>query len=115
MFSRKKLIVPALFMLLAPSLAACGGDTATSTPAASTGGTEATATSAPVAQATDTTAPAAQATDTTAPSSGGTGGTSGQAFRWRAFDEPPTFDPALMEDFLAIDLGQNLYDSVTQF
>lgn len=118
MFSKNKLIVPAVLMLLAPALAACGGETSTATPA--TSGAEATATTAAPAasEATATTATSGgtEATATTATSGGTTGGTtSGQAFRWRAFDEPPTFDPALMEDFLAIDLGQNLYDSVTQF
>ena len=106
MFSRKKLTIPAILLMLAPTLAACGTEP-TATPAA-----QPTDTTAPAAAATDTPAAAAP-TNTTAPS-GGTGGAGG-VFRWRAFDEPPTFDPALMEDFLAIDLGQNLYDGLTQF
>jgi len=102
MFS-KKLIALVLFVMLMPMLAACGAEATPTPPAVQA--TEAP-TTAPAAEATNTEAPA-QATE--APSTGG------GVFRWRAFDEPPTFDPALMEDFLAIDLGQNLYDSVTQF
>jgi peptide/nickel transport system substrate-binding protein/oligopeptide transport system substrate-binding protein len=39
----------------------------------------------------------------------------GDAFTWRAFAEPETFDPALMQEFLSIDLGQNVYDALTEF
>src|SRR5439155_11835059 len=60
---------------------------------------------------TATQAPKAEATATKA----GGGAMPGGVFHWRAFTGPPTFDPTLMEDFIAIDLGQNLYESVTQF
>src|SRR5947207_12060145 len=99
MFSKKKLIAPAIFLMLARMLAACGTETPTNTPVPP----EATATTAPpAAAATNTTAPAAPATNTTAPSAGG--GT----FKWRAYAEPETFDPALMQENLSIDIGQNI-------
>ena len=105
MFS-KKLIALVIFVMLMPLLAACGAEN-TPTPSAPAE-QPTTAPTAPAAEATNTEAAPAEATQ--APSTGG-GGT----FKWRAFTEPPTFDPALMEDFIAIDLGQNLYESVTQF
>lgn len=111
MFSKKKLLAPAIFLLLAPMLAACGTETPTNTPVAQ----EATATVAAPASGTEAT-PATSGEATMAPTAASDGGpSSGNVFRWRAFTEPPTFDPALMEDFIAIDLGQNLYDSVTMF
>jgi peptide/nickel transport system substrate-binding protein len=67
MFSRKKLTIPAVLLLLVPLLAACGTETPTNTPVPPA------ATDTPVAAApTNTTAPAAQATNTTAPSASGT-------------------------------------------
>ncbi len=119
--SSKKIVIPALFLLLlTPVLAACGTE---ATPTTVTGGvtggttattvmtgTESTATTAVGGAADTATAPAA-----TAPMA--TTGTSGSAttFRWRAFAEPETFDPAFMQEFVSIDLGQNLYDGLTQF
>ena len=55
-----------------------------------------------------------EATATTAPSSS-TGGTSSNVFKWRAYAEPETFDPALMQENLSIDIGQNIYEGLTQF
>ena len=119
MFSKKVLASSALFLLLVPSLAACGGETSTATPAASGNTTvDATATTAPSTtgggDATATTAPATSAATAT------TGGTtsssgSGTSFKWRAFDEPETFDPALMQETLSIDIGQNIYGGLTEF
>ena len=37
------------------------------------------------------------------------------AFSWRAYAEPESFDPALMQENLSIDIGQNLYDGLVQF
>ena len=60
MFSKKKIVVLALLLMVLPILASCGGEsTATPVPAA-------TSTTAPAAAATNTTAAAAP-TDTTAP------------------------------------------------
>jgi len=36
-------------------------------------------------------------------------------FSWRAYAEPETLDPALMQENLSIDIGLNLYDSLVQF
>jgi ABC-type transport system substrate-binding protein len=68
MFSRKKLILPAVFLLLAPMLAACGTETPTNTPVPP----PPTNTTAPAAVATDT--PAAAAPTNTAPAAGATEG-----------------------------------------
>src|SRR5215212_6119054 len=105
MFS-KKLVALVVFAMLMPMIAACGGTEPTATPAA------APATEAPTAAA-PTEAPAAEATNTAAPSGGGT--TSSDVFKWRAYAEPETFDTALMQENLSIDIGQNLYDGLTEF
>jgi len=36
-------------------------------------------------------------------------------FSWRAYAEPGTMDPALIQENLSVDLGQNLYDALVQF
>jgi len=73
MFSKKKLIAPALFLLLAPALAACGGTTATDTPV------QATATTAAAVQPTNTTAAAAPTTASTPTEMAAASPTSGTA------------------------------------
>src|SRR4051812_12373306 len=103
MFKKQMNLVLALLVGLSLLVASCGTDTATSTPV------PAAATTAPVAQATDTTAPAASATDTTAPAAAATNTTgstapAGNVFSWRAYAEPETFDPALMQENLSIDI-----------
>jgi oligopeptide transport system substrate-binding protein len=108
MFS-KKIVALVLLAMLMPLIAACGGTTATDTPQAAAP-TDTAVVAAPTTA--PTTAPAAAATNTTAPS---TGGTSSNVFTWRAYAEPETFDPALMQENLSIDIGQNLYDGLTEF
>ena len=102
----KKYASLAIGLILMPMLAACGGDTpaATAIPAA------ATATLAPVADATNTTAPVAEATATTADT-----GSTDKVFSWRAFSEPETFDPALIQETLSVDISQNIYDALVEF
>ena len=110
MFKRQINLVLALLVGLSLIVASCGTDTATSTPVPPA----ATATTAaPVAAATDTTAPVAAATDTAAPAAT-TAPTapSSDVFTWRAYAEPETFDPALMQENLSIDIGQNFYDGL---
>ncbi len=112
MFSKKQLIIPAVLLMLAPTLAACGTETPTSTPvteAPTTAPAAGAPTTAPAVGTTDTPAPAMQATS--APSTGAMGG----VFRWRAYAEPETFDTALMQENLSIDIGQNIYEGLTQF
>ncbi len=114
MFKKQMNLVLALLVGLSLLVASCGTDTATSTPVPAA----ATATTAPAAAATDTTAPAAAATNTTAPvaaatNTTGTTAPAGDVFSWRAYAEPETFDPALMQENLSIDIGQNFYDGLT--
>ncbi|HUP28230.1 MAG TPA: peptide ABC transporter substrate-binding protein [Chloroflexia bacterium] len=112
MFS-KKLAVVALFVLMMPFFAACGPETPAANPTATTG---------PAAEATATTAPAVDATATTGTAEGtATTGSGGEvavpagAFSWRAYAEPETMDPALMQENLSIEIGQNVYDSLVEF
>ncbi|MEA2575766.1 MAG: multiple sugar transport system substrate-binding protein, partial [Chloroflexia bacterium] len=95
--ARKSISLLAITSILCTMLAACGGDSGTSTATTGSGagqatvaatpagnGGAATETTAPAVEATDTTAPAAKATDTTAPTGGGdatatTGNGGGQA------------------------------------
>ncbi|HYP41960.1 MAG TPA: hypothetical protein VEX13_16500, partial [Chloroflexia bacterium] len=110
MFSKKKLVGLVILGLMLPTLAACGPEAATPVPPTATTGAavEATATTGEVAEATE--APA-EATPTT----GGGVMPSGGVFTWRAFGEPGALDPALMQEFLSIDIGQNLYDALVEF
>jgi oligopeptide transport system substrate-binding protein len=122
----KKYAALAVGLLLVPTLAACGGETPAATPTVATT-TQATATSGTGAtdQATatsGTTTTDATATtgggggDATATTGGGGGGTSsGQVFKWRAFAEPETLDPALIQETLSVDLSQNLYEGLVDF
>jgi ABC-type transport system substrate-binding protein len=112
MFSNKKLVALVLFMLLLPTLAACGGDTGTPVPAG-TGTSEAAPT--PGTDGGTQTTPTGAAGEPESTPAGGDTGTSGDVFRWRAFTEPASFDPALMQEFVSIDLGQNLYEGLTRF
>src|SRR2546422_557362 len=84
---RNKSITLVLMILLVTVLTACGGETATPTPVATTApttGAEATATTATTGEATATTAPPEEAPATTgeaAPTTGtGTGSTSGKTY-----------------------------------
>ncbi|MDQ2809257.1 MAG: peptide ABC transporter substrate-binding protein [Chloroflexota bacterium] len=98
--------------------------TNTAAMAESTATTAMTAPTATTAMA-DTTATTAMTgpTATTAGAAGGATATVSGAgvmapagtFSWRAYAEPETFDPALMQENLSIDIGQNLYDSLVQF
>jgi len=108
----KKYAALAVGLLLVPTLVACGGETATPT-TGSTGAQATATTGSTTGEATATTGTAADATATT-----GTGGgtsTSGNVFRWRAFAEPETLDPALIQETLSVDLSQNLYESLVRF
>jgi len=124
-------------------LTACGADTPTQTPVppAATVPPTVMPTNAPmVAAPTNTTAMAAATATTamvaptnTAATAGGvmtptvmapaaTATVSGSgvmapagSFSWRAYAEPETFDPALMQENLSIDIGQNFYDSLVEF
>src|SRR3954467_11335516 len=113
MSSKKLASLSALFVILMPLLAACGAENPTATPAAAP---EATATTGSAAAAPTNTTEAAAAADTptTATTSGGTT-SGGNVFRWRAFAEPETFDPALMQETLSIDIGQNIHEGLTEF
>jgi peptide/nickel transport system substrate-binding protein/oligopeptide transport system substrate-binding protein len=87
-------------------------DTGAATPTAVPPAATATTASAAPAEATATTAPAApEATATT----GSTTPAGGNVFSWRAYAEPETFDPALMQENLSIDVGQNFYDALVEF
>ncbi|MDQ6692908.1 MAG: peptide ABC transporter substrate-binding protein [Chloroflexota bacterium] len=111
MFS-KKLVASALLVTLMPLAAACGTSDATPTAVAVPTNT------APAASAPTNTTAAAAPTDTTAAvmaPTAATGGGSGSTFSWRAYAEPETLDPALMQENLSIDLGQNMYDALTEF
>src|SRR5689334_23633762 len=104
MASKRIMGLATLLMVLSMLLAACGGETPTNTavPAAAATNTTAPAaadTPATSAQATNTAAPAAAATDT--PASGGATTPSGNMFSWRAYAEPETLDPALMQENLS--------------
>ncbi|HET9493215.1 MAG TPA: peptide ABC transporter substrate-binding protein [Chloroflexia bacterium] len=106
----KKYAALAAGLLLMPILAACGPQAATPTPGAPAA--EATATTgAPAAEATATTGTTAEATATT----GGGSAPSGEVFRWRAFAEPETLDPALIQETISVDLSLNLYESLVRF
>lgn len=112
MASKRIMGLATLLMVLSMLLAACGGETPTNTAVPAPAATNTTAAAAP--EATNTTAPAAPAaTDT--PASGGATTPSSDMFSWRAYAEPETFDPALMQENLSIDIGQNVYDSLVQF
>ena len=95
-------------------LVACG-ETPTNTPVPVPTNTTAppaaapTDTTAPVTAPTNTTAPAAATSPTAAPVAIPSG-----VFSWRIYAEPETMDPALMQENLSIEMGQNLYDSLTQ-
>jgi oligopeptide transport system substrate-binding protein len=106
----KKYAALAAGLLLMPILAACGPEAATPTPGAPAAAATAT-TGAPAAEATATTGTTAEATATT----GGGTTPSGGVFRWRAFAEPETFDPALIQETLSVDLSQNVYESLVRF
>ncbi|HUS16709.1 MAG TPA: peptide ABC transporter substrate-binding protein [Chloroflexia bacterium] len=123
MSSKRLLSLATLLVVMSMLLAACGGATETPT-------TVPVATTAPVAQATNTTAAAPAPTDTTAAApatntaaapAATVAATSAPvsvpagAFSWRAYAEPETLDPALMQENLSIDIGQNLYDSLVEF
>ncbi len=111
MFSNKKLVATALFVLAMPLMAACGGTAApTATSIAPTAAP--TATTEAMAKPTDTTTAMIEPTNTT---SGGGVVTGSDVFSWRAYAEPETMDPALMQENLSIDIGQNVYDALTQF
>lgn len=109
MFKKQVNLVLALLVGLSLLVASCGTDTATSTPvppaATPTTAAAAPATTAPEATATTAMAPEATATAATSTAPSGT-------FSWRAYAEPETFDPALMQENLSIDIGQNFYDSL---
>jgi ABC-type transport system substrate-binding protein len=92
-------------------LTACGGDVATSTPVpvANTPAAAKPTDTAAAAKPTDTAATTAATATTGSTAAGGT------EFSWRAYAEPETFDPALMQENLSIDIGQNLYDSLVAF
>jgi len=111
MFStNKKFVALVLFVLLLPLLAACGPEAATPTPAAVAEATPTAATGT-----TDATATTAETTTEATPTTASTTGGERPVFRWRAFANPETFDPALMQEFVSIDLGQNLYEGLTAF
>lgn len=114
MLGSKKLVAASLVVMALPIFAACGGTAdSTATPVAPT------ATTAPVVQPTTATGPTAtEATGGAATATTGTGGTTGTnagVFSWRAYAEPETMDPALMQENLSIDLAQNIYDALTEF
>lgn len=131
MFKSKKLASAALALFVLPLMAACGGTPAapatsttapvqatattgggtTATDTATTGG-GATATTGTTGGATATTGTTGEATTTTG---GGTTGSPAGTFSWRAYAEPETFDPALMQENLSIDIGQNFYDALVEF
>ena len=108
----KKYAALAAGLLLMPLLAACGPEAATPTPGAPAGAATAT-TGGTTAEATATTGTTAEATATTAGTTPPS--TSGNVFRWRAFAEPETLDPALIQETLSVDLSQNLYESLVKF
>ena len=110
MFKKQVNLVLALLVGLSLLVASCdtGAATPTAVPPAATATTE---TAAPPAEATATTAAPAEATATT----GSTAPTGGEVFSWRAYAEPETFDPALMQENLSIDVGQNFYDALAEF
>ncbi|MEO6458332.1 MAG: ABC transporter substrate-binding protein, partial [Chloroflexia bacterium] len=110
MFS-KKLALVALFVLMMPMLAACGPETPTVQPTATTATTtEPTATTA----TTDGTATSGTTEATATTGSSGMTIPAG-AFSWRAYAEPETMDPALMQENLSIEIGQNVYDALVEF
>ncbi|MGI8586488.1 MAG: peptide ABC transporter substrate-binding protein [Chloroflexia bacterium] len=110
-------------------LAACGGtatDTpvpATDTPLPPTAAAPAAATSAPTAMTAPTVTSGAAMANTPAAGTTVTGAmtptvaipvAAAGMFSWRAYAEPETFDPALMQENLSIDIGQNLYDALLE-
>ncbi|MEO8285968.1 MAG: peptide ABC transporter substrate-binding protein [Chloroflexota bacterium] len=108
----RKYAALAVGMLLLPTLAACGGEAATATPPAPAAtNTTGTSTEAPTAT---TGAVETAPTATTSTSTGG-GTAGGDKFSWRAYAEPAALDPALMEENLSIDIGQNFYDALIEF
>ena len=110
MFKKQVNLVLALLIGLSLLVASC--DTGTATPTAVPPAATATTGVAAPAEATATTAPApAEATATT----GSTAPSGGEVFSWRAYAEPETFDPALMQENLSIDVGQNFYDALVEF
>lgn len=112
MLQNKKLVAASLVVVAMPLFAACGGNaepTATSIAP--------TVTTAPAAQPTGATAPSATTVMSAATATTGNGGgtTGAGVFSWRAYAEPETMDPTLMQENLSIDLAQNVYDALTQF
>ncbi len=97
-------------MVAAPTNTAAMTDSATATSAM----TVMTPTMGMTPAATGTTGGAAPAAATATVSGAGVMAPAG-AFSWRAYAEPDTFDPALMQENLSIDIGQNLYDSLVEF
>lgn len=121
MLRNKKLVAASLVVVAMPLFAACGGNadpTVTSIAPTMTTGTAAQPTTAAApTTAMTASAPTAMMIDATATTgnSGGTTGTNAGVFSWRAYAEPETMDPALMQENLSIDLAQNVYDALTEF
>jgi ABC-type transport system substrate-binding protein len=111
MFSKKKLVGLVILGLMLPTLAACGPEAATPVPPTATTGAAVEATATTGSEVVEATEAPAEATPTT----GGGVMPSGGVFTWRAFGEPGALDPALMQEFLSIDIGQNVYDALVEF
>lgn len=115
MIRKKFHAILALLVGMSMLLAACGPEAATNTAVPQPTAT----TAAPVADATATTAAPADATATTAmaepTATTGAATPSGKVFSWRAFSEPASMDPALIEETLSVDISQNIYDGLTMF
>lgn len=108
----KKQVNLVLALLVGLSLLVASCDTGAATPTAVPPAATATTAPAAPAEATATTAPAAPAATAT---TGSTTPAGGEVFSWRAYAEPETFDPALMQENLSIDVGQNFYDALVEF
>ncbi len=120
---RKLYLFVAVLLLLPGLVAACGDNTATTTPAttsatttsvATTSATTAATTQNATTSATTTSVATTTTSATTAATTQAGAARSAGTFRWRQASEPKTLDPGFLTDQTSIEIAQNIFEGLLE-